>query len=58
MKALIRKGDDFLSAEVALGDLLDKMGLITEVPCAYEHGSCSYINADIILEVRRERKKK
>lgn len=58
MKAHVRKGDDFLSVECTLGDLLDKMGLITDVPCEYEHGSQSYINADIVIEVRRERKEK
>ena len=56
MKAEVHKGNDFLSAEETLGSLLFRMGLISDKES--DGVKSSFINRDIVIEVRKKRQKK
>jgi hypothetical protein len=56
MKTIMRKGDDYLSAEESLGTILWNMGLVKDIEdeCGYKRVT---ITDNCVIEVRRIRNK-
>lgn len=56
MKAIVIKGSDYLSAEETVGELLDRMGVLVNVPDEFGNNR-GKIAKDVIIEVRLKRNK-
>ena len=57
MKELIRKGDDFLSIEETVGDMVTKMGLVS-MNCCNDSEQGDKAVCDFTIEIKRKRKSK
>lgn len=57
MKELIRKGDDFLSIEETVGDMVTRMGLVT-TDCHNDSEQRDRAVCDFTIEIKRKRKAK
>ena len=56
MKSVIPKGSDYLSAEETVGELLDRMGVLVNIPDEFGNNR-GKISKDVIIEVRLKRKR-
>ena len=57
MKSIVFKGSDYLSAEETVGELLDRLGVLVNVPDEFGDNR-AIISKDVIIEVRLKRKRK
>lgn len=57
MKSIVPKGSDYLSAEETIGELLDRMGVLVNIPDEFGNNRGT-ISKDVIIEVRVKRNKR